>query len=308
MPESPPASPTVRWLHPVPAALHHPILAGLILSILTEAVRVGLNIDLGIDWVWVPMAIWLLAALSLLVGIARRLAMQNVVAVAFVGALMGFALDILDAQTGIPFGRRTYDDGSGVQWGSVPLLMIPFRLTQILLGRGVARLILKRHRSLEYYGIWVLCLSTILVVAELMVIESVAAHLHWWRWIEFQGRTLAGAPLAYWLGSPVSTLLMLAFLTPWLLNKRPVPQPVDFHPLWIWLLLGGWLGVHQLSFGDKSGIIGNFLLNLAVVAAAWRGTRPEGPRSAVRAESTKSDERLVHYNAKSRQRGDERQG
>jgi uncharacterized membrane protein len=294
MPERPSASEPTLWLHPVPAALHHPILAGLILAIVTDSVRVGLDIHLGADWVWVPMSIWLLAALSLLVGIARRLPMQNVVAVAAGGALMGFALDTLDAQTGIPFGQLTYDDGSGAQWAAVPWLMIPFRLTQILLGRGVARLILKRHRSLEYYGIWVLCLSTVLVVAELMVIETVAAHLHWWRWIEFQGRTLAGAPLAYWMGSPVSTLLMLAFLTPWLLNKRPVPQPVDFHPLWIWLLLGGWLVGYQLSFGDKSGIIGNFLLNLAVVAAAWRGTRRGSPGSAVRAEFSKSDETLVH--------------
>jgi len=105
---------------------------------------------------------------------------------------------------------------------------------------------------------------------------------------------LAGAPLAHWMGTPVSTLLVLAFLTPWLLNKRPVPQPVDFHPLWIWLLLGGWMGVYQLSLGHTSELGIHLLVTLMVVGAAWKGTRPEGPRSAVRAEYTKSDERLVH--------------
>jgi uncharacterized membrane protein len=294
MPERPPASTPTTWLHPVPAALHHPILAGLILAIVTEAVRVGLNIDLGIDWVWVPMAIWLLAALSLLVGIARRLPTQNVVGVTVVGGMMGLALDLLDVHTGLPFGGRSFEDGAGAQWASVPLLMVPFRLTLLLVGRGVARLVLKRHRSLEYYGFWVLGLATLLAVYEWVLIESVASHLHWWRWIEFQGGTLAGAPLAYWMGTPVSTLLVLAFLTPWLLNKRPVPQPVDFHPLWIWLLLGGWMGVYQLSLGHTSELGIHLLVTLMVVGAAWKGTRPEGPRSAVRAEYTKSDERLVH--------------
>ena len=294
MPEGPPGSPPVQWLHPVPAAVHHPILAGLILAIVADAVRNGFHIDLGDNWTWLPMAVWFLAALSLLVGIARRLPMQNVVAVAVGGALMGFALDVLDAHTGLPFGNRTYEDGSGVRWGNVPLLMIPFRLTLLLMGRGVARLVLKRHRRLEYYGIWVLGLATLLVVAGLMMIESVAAHLHWWRWIEFQGRTVAGAPLAYWIGSPVSVLLTLAFLTPWLLNKRPVPQPVDFHPLFIWLLLGGWLGAYQLARGDTFGVVGNLLLNVVVAGAAWRGTRPESPRHAVRAQSTKAGEGQVH--------------
>lgn len=277
MPEGPSGSLPVASLHPVPAALHHPILAVLILAIVTETARVGLRLDLGDDWVWLPMTIWLLAVLSLLVGIARRLPMQNVMAVAAGGTLMCFSLDALDAQTGIPFGHPTFEDGAGVRWASAPLLLIPFRLTLLLMGRGVARLVLKRHRCLEYYGFLVLGLATVLVLAEFMIIESVAPHLHWWRWIEFQGGTLVGAPPAYWMGNLASMLLVLAFLTPWLLNKRPVPQPVDFHPLWIWLLLDGWLGIYQLSQGDQPGMVGNLLLNLVVVAAVWRGARSESP-------------------------------
>ena len=281
MPEGSSASSPVTWLYPGPAAVHHPILAGLFLAIAADVVRSGFGIELNADWNWLPMAIWLLACLSLLVGIARRLPMQNVVGVTVVGGMMGFALDILDARTGLPFGGRSNEDGTGARWASVPLLMVPFRLTLLLLGRGVARLILKRHRSLEYYGFWVLGLATLLVMGEWVVIESVAAHLHWWRWIEYQGGTLAGAPLAHWMGTPVTTLLVLAFLTPWLLNKRPVPQPVDFHPLWIWTLLAGWLGVHQLILGHISGLGIHLLLTLMVVGAVWRGTRSESPRRTV---------------------------
>jgi hypothetical protein len=39
------------------------------------------------------------------------------------------------------------------------------------------------------------------------------------------------------LGWAVTSLLILAFVTPALINKKPVRQPLDYHPLMMWLLL-----------------------------------------------------------------------
>jgi hypothetical protein len=39
------------------------------------------------------------------------------------------------------------------------------------------------------------------------------------------------------IGWAVTTLLILAFVTPFLLNKRPVKNPPDYHPLVVWLVL-----------------------------------------------------------------------
>jgi hypothetical protein len=35
----------------------------------------------------------------------------------------------------------------------------------------------------------------------------------------------------------MTVLLILAFATPTLINKKPVKQPPDYHPLIVWLLL-----------------------------------------------------------------------
>lgn len=279
MPGTTKSSEAPEWIHAGPAACHHPILALLILTVLGEAVRLSLHLDFKRDWVWVPSTIWPIAVLSLLVGLARRLPGQNLLAVAIIGGGMLLGADCLNGQSRIPFGPRQFVAPVPGETGSVPLWMPCLWLTLLLMSRGVARLVLKRHRHLEYYGLWVLGLSACLVTLELWLLETVARYLEWWQWGDSKSWIIGGAPAVYWLGGWTVSLLVLAFLTPWLLNKRPVPQPVDFHPVWIWLILAFWMATHQLAARDRVGLMANGLICLGIIYAVACGlTPPTGER------------------------------
>lgn len=267
-------SATPQWIYSGPAACHHPVLGCFLLVILTDGLRAGLSIEWPSRWAWLTMVVWLPSGMSLLVGLARRLPLQNVVAVAIMGGLVGFGVNALDASTGIPFGPRQFQEGSGPHLFDVPALLPFLWLTLLLCGRGIARLIFKRHRTLAYYGFWVLGLAATLVTTEMVLVEPTAARLNWWRWIEPGGWVWQGVPLVNWLGCWVTSLLLLAFLTPWLLNKRPVPQPVDVHPLVISLALAGWMAVDEIVHSDIPSLAINLTAHLAVSFAVWRGSRP----------------------------------
>jgi uncharacterized membrane protein len=58
--------------------------------------------------------------------------------------------------------------------------------------------------------------------------------------------TWFGAPWINCFGWLVAALLILAFATPWLINKRPVQHPPDYHPLGVWLLLNLFFAVQLL--------------------------------------------------------------
>lgn len=268
-----PAKSTVppEWVHAGPAFCHHPVLAFLILTVLGEGVRLSLHLNFDREWSWVPSTVWPIAALSLLVGLARRLPEQSMVAAAAIGGGMLFGADWLNGQSGIPFGPRQFVAPILGETGFVPPWMPCLWLTLLLMSRGVARLILKRHRDLEYYGLWVLGLSACLVTMELWLLETVARYLEWWRWGESRSWTIGGTPVVYWLGSWTVSLLTLAFLTPWLLNKRPIPQPIDFHPVWVWMLVAFWIGEHQWAAHDRVGLFANAFICLGIIYAVVRG-------------------------------------
>jgi len=273
VPTTPPETP--EWIHSGPAAWHHPILGLLVFGVLGEGVRLALNLDFSRDWDWLPWMVWPIATLSLLVGLSRRLPVQSMVAAAVVGGGMLYGADWLDVQTGLPFGPRQFAIPVNGEPNLVPPWMPCLWLTLLLTCRGVSRLVLKRHRDWEYYGLGVLGLSCCLVTAELRLLEPVAQYGGWWRWAESKSWVAGGAPAVYWLGSWTVTLLTLAFITPWLLNKRPVPQPVDFHPVWIWLLLAVWIAEHQWAAQDLNGLFANGAFCLGVLIAVWRGVAPK---------------------------------
>jgi uncharacterized membrane protein len=62
---------------------------------------------------------------------------------------------------------------------------------------------------------------------------------HFWHWNPTRIRLdWYTAPCVNFLGWAVTTLLILAFVTPALINKKPMKQPPpDHHPLAVWLLL-----------------------------------------------------------------------
>ena len=73
-----------------------------------------------------------------------------------------------------------------------------------------------------------------------LAFDPFAARVHrYWVW----GPTRLsvdwhGAPLVNFLSWGLVVLLILAFATPALINKRPRRSPPDYHPLILWMALG----------------------------------------------------------------------
>ena len=98
---------------------------------------------------------------------------------------------------------------------------------------------------------------------------------HYWLWNPTKLRfDWYSAPWINSFGWAVSTLLILAFVTPSLINKKPGPQPPpDYAPLVIWLLINllfaTGAAVHHLW--PALGLI--CLYSIGVAVFALRGVR-----------------------------------
>jgi uncharacterized membrane protein len=206
--------------------------------------------------------------------LARQLPGQNVMLASVLFALLGGGAHCLGILTGIPFGRHDYTEHAGprlfypLPW-SVPVIW----LVAILTSRGVARLILRPWRNTRVYGFWMMGATALLVVD--IGLEPFATKVnHYWIWQPTKfPLDWYGAPLMNFFGWGITALLILAFVTPTLTNKRPVTFPPDYQPLVGWLLLtllfltGGL--THQLWLAvTVSG-----LSSIAVAVLAIRGAR-----------------------------------
>jgi uncharacterized membrane protein len=192
---------------------------------------------------WPEGLLLVLTASTLLAGLTCHLPGQNVVLASLVITFVAGAVATLGALTGVPFGPFRYTDAIGQQlfyplpW-AVPLLW----LVALLASRGVARLVLRPWRNTPNYGYWLLGVAALLVVVLDAGLEPLAAQVElWWRWAPTRLRLdWYTAPCVNFLGWGVTALLIFAFVTPALINKRPGPQPSpDYHPLVVWLLLTG---------------------------------------------------------------------
>ena len=109
----------------------------------------------------------------------------------------------------------------------------------ILASRGVARLMLRPWRKTQNYGFRVIGLTTALVVLFDVGLEPFATRVkRYWFWNPTKLRLdWYAAPGVNFFGWAVTTLLILAFATPALINKKPgPPPPPDYIPLVVWLL------------------------------------------------------------------------
>lgn len=189
-----------------------------------------------------PMALLLVAtALATVVSLCRQLPVQNVLLGATIIAVIGTLAHTIGAATGIPFGPFQYTAAAGPRvlklaaWPMAPLWIIA-----VLSSRGVARLILRPWRKLHNYGFWLIALTVVLTVVFDAVLEPVASVVkRYWVWQPTRiPLTWAGTPLTNFLGWLLTTLLIMAFVTPALIDKRarPTHRAPDYHPLIVWLL------------------------------------------------------------------------
>jgi uncharacterized membrane protein len=224
-----------RW----PRIIHLALFVLFLASAAAWGTRL-LNLEFAQEWRWTEATCLLLATASTVVALARRLPAQNVLLACGLIALMGGAVQTLGAATGIPFGAHTYTDSAG--WRVFDILPWPMPLmwvVVILNARGVARLILRPWRMSKTYGFRVIGLTCVLAVAFDFALEPFASQVNrFWIWqMPTAVPAWHTAPWSNFLGWLTTSLLILAFVTPGLINKKPVRHPPDYHPLDVWLVL-----------------------------------------------------------------------
>jgi uncharacterized membrane protein len=219
-----------------------------------------------------------IAAASTLAALWRQLPLQNVLTAALGIAVIGGGFSALGARTELPFGPFIYAPAMGAQifktlpW-TVPLLWV----VVVLNARGVARLILRPWRKNKAYGLRLIGATAVLVLLFDIALEPYAFRVkHYWLWLP---TTLPlawqGASLVNFLAWALITVLVLLFVTPALIVKKPRSHSrPDFHPLGAWLgglaLFGAGCGVNGLwppVFVDAA--IGILVAFFALRGALW---------------------------------------
>ena len=226
---------------------------------------------------WPGAVLLVLAVVCTIAALARHLPLQNILLAACFIGLVGGAADWLDWKTGIPFGAFTPGQNTRPKlFHALPWAMPVFWVLAILNSRGVARLILRPWRKLHAYGFWLIGVTTVLTVLFDLALDPFASQVkHYWFWEPTKfSLSWHGAPLVSFLGWAVVTLLILAFVTPMLINKHPVHQrPPDFQPLGVWL--GGILlfGAGSATLGSWSAVALDGIIGVVVAVLAVRGAR-----------------------------------
>jgi putative membrane protein len=225
---------------------------------------------------WPDGVLLLLATAVAVVSAARQLPAQNVMLASVIILFIAGLAHSVGALTGIPFGPYIYTDQIGPQlfrplpW-AIPVLWVLLLFTC----RGVGRLILRPWRKTRNYGFWLMGITCGLVVIFDLGLEPFATQAKkLWLWHPTKA-------LVYWyrtpwinfLGWAATTLVILAFATPSLINKKPVKQPPDYSPLAMWLLLNGLfvaaMAAHRLWLG--LGVVS--CASVAVAVFAIKGAK-----------------------------------
>ena len=257
--------------------LHLPLLwLFLLLWLAVVGLMFALSLPLPESWRWVGGLFLALATATTLVALARRLPAQNVVLAAVLIGFIASVVQAVGATTGIPFGAFIYTNNFGpLLFDTLPCLIPLIWIVAIINSRGVARLILRPWRKTKSYGFRVIGLACLLTMLLDFGLEPFAAKLNrFWIW-QTPKTVLAWytAPWTNFFGWATTALLILAFATPWFINKKSAGQPPDYHPLMVWLSLillfaAGTAG-HQLWWAAGFSL----LAGLIVTIFALRGAR-----------------------------------
>jgi len=246
------------------------ICAALLFGSLFQVPRLG-------NTRWLEGLLLVLALATTLFSLARSLPAQNVVTAAALIVLMSGVVQLIDLRTGIPFGSCVYTERLGPRlFGLLPWPVPLIWTVAILNSRGIARLMLRPWRKTGKYGFWVIGLACLLTVVFEISLEPFASAIKlYWLWeVPKNLPTWQGTPPTNFLGCAVTTLIILAFVTPWLINKRPPRKaPPDYHPLIVWLILNLLPGLAAATAHLWWAAGFTLVASVAVAAFAWRGAR-----------------------------------
>ena len=259
------------WAHKT----HKPVFIAFLVCFAVAWVTLLPGVSFSVGWRWLEGLFWLLAAVTSLLGLARRLPEQNLFMATTLITAISFIITVIAEKTRVPFGPRGYTDALGGKVFGVPWPMPLLWLVVVVNSRGVARLILRPWRKTTYYGFWVIGLAGMLAVLFDASLEPFATRSrHYWFWethVHVPG--WYSAPWVNYLGWFVSALGILAFTTPWLINKQPVKQPTDYHPLVLWLFLNLYFATGNALQHLWFAVAFSLVVNVLVTAYAVRGAR-----------------------------------
>ena len=256
---------------------HKPIFILFLLFWAGAFVFLCLGLDSPFERRWTEGPLLLSATFTSLLALARRLPLQNVFMTALLIALISGGIMSVASMSGIPFGPCRYLEALGDKFFNVLPWSLPLIWIMIIInGRGVARLVMRPWRKTNYYGFWVIGLTCALAVILDLGLEPFAVFVKdYWIWeVPKSVPDWYTAPWVNFLGWFVAALAILAFTTPWLINKQPVKVPIDYHPLVVWLLLNLWLmtgnALHHLWAAVGFCLASNVVISIyAIRGARW---------------------------------------
>jgi uncharacterized membrane protein len=225
---------------------------------------------------WQEALLLLAAAATTLFALSRQLPGQNVFLAAGIIAAISGTVQAIGALSGVPFGPYVYTDAAGPKFFNVLPWSIPVVwIIVIFNARGVARLILRPWRKGRLYGFRLIGVTAALAVAFDFGLEPFATQVKdYWLWQPTKlGLLWQGTPPSNFLGWLVTALLILAFVTPALINKSHHKFPPDYHPLMVWILLSLLFVTGELK--HHLWVAATFFIVTSAVAAsmAIRGAR-----------------------------------
>ena len=263
-------------LSPWAARWHKPAFIAFLVVWVVNVVLLSLRVE-GAPGLRVFLAAFpLMACVTTLLALGRRLPFQNVLTAACIIASVTTGVMAVAVTTGFPFGPIVFNETLGEKlFQTVPWVLPVLWVILVINGRGVARLIMRPWRKTNFYGFWVIGVTCALVVWFDVGLEPFATGTRaWWIWPLGRGiSTWYSAPWANFLGWFILVLGTLVFTIPWLINKQPIKQPMDYHPLIVWLLLNGFLALGNAMEGNLWAVGITLAGHLTAAVLAVRGAR-----------------------------------
>jgi uncharacterized membrane protein len=224
---------------------------------------------------WLEASLLLLATVSTITALARRLPVQNVLLATFVVGVIGGAAQALGTITSIPFGPFLFSASAGGKlFETLPWFIPLIWIAAILNSRGVARLILRPWRKISVYGYWLKGLTVVLTVLFDFAFDPFASRInHYWLWTPTKFPvTWQNAPLSNFLGWLAVSSLIVVFIAPSLINKQPRKRnSPDFHPFAIWVGAVFLFGITCAQHGLLPAAVMDGILAAVVTVFAIRG-------------------------------------
>jgi len=207
----------------------------------------------------------------------RTLPAENSAMVALYIIVISAVLSMIRVKTGFLAGHIRFNENIGYKlFGLVPWVF-PFLWVSLLVNsRGVAKLILRPWRKANYYGFWMIGLTSLLVLLLALQLEPFSTLVnHYWQF-DSRGPSWHGIPWANFLGWFLSSAIILIFSSLWFINKQPVKlEPVDILPLVIWLMILGSLALINAHHGHSSAGVLAIVTAMLVTPVAVKGGRSQ---------------------------------